>query len=130
MRCARPSEEQNPVNTSSKLSEALPETLDEANNPRNRFQRERDGAPSPRTLALPRPRKPRFPARLADAAERAARLIGREVLVNPDKEGIEDMIGLAMWLESLSTWRKYKNNEAAIKRAEWAEARRDSNCPG
>ena len=80
-------------------------------------------------MTLPRPRKPPFPARLVDAAERAARLIAREVLVNPDKEGIEDMIGLAMWLESLSTWRKYKSNEEAIKRAEWAEARRASNCP-
>jgi len=117
------------VSTSSKLSEALPETLNEANNPRNRFERSRErtgdrALKQSRPMTLPRPRKPRFPARLADAAERAARLIGREVLVNPDKEGIEDMIGLAMWLESLSTWRKYKNNEAAIKRAEWAEARR------
>jgi len=119
-------EEQIQVSTSSKLLEALEPHTNQVR------ARERTGGRAltkSRTLALPRPRKPPFPARLADAAERAARLIGREVLVNPDKEGIEDMIGLAMWLESLSTWRKYKNNEAAIKRSEWAEASRDSNCP-
>jgi len=118
------------VSISSKPSEALPESLDQANHVRARERTGDRALTQSRPMTLPRPRKPRFPARLADAAERAARHIGREVLVNPDKEGIEDMIGLAMWLESLSTWRKYKNNEAAIKRAEWAEARRDSNCPG
>ena len=68
-------------------------------------------------LELPRPRKPAFPARLADAAERAARLLAREALVNPDKEGIEDLIGLALWLESLSTWRKYKAEEDRRRQA-------------
>ena len=77
-------------------------------------------------LSLPRPRKPRFPARLADAAEKAARIIAREVLVNPDKEGIDDLIGLAMWLESLSTWRKYKTKEEKQREADWYTQQRDN----
>tara|TARA_R110002020_G_scaffold318416_3_gene534095 strand:+ start:449 stop:802 length:354 start_codon:yes stop_codon:yes gene_type:complete len=116
------------VSTFSKLSKALPHNLEEANRPSDRWRGKKRSAAlaASKPLSIPKPRKPRFPARLADAAEKAARIIAREVLVNPDKEGIDDLIGLAMWLESLSTWRKYKTKEEKQREADWYTQQRDN----
>lgn len=74
-------------------------------------------------------RKPRFPARLAGAAEQAARLIARDVLHNSEQTGAEDMIGLALWLESLSRWQFEQLEQARIKREKRKTDRRDRNRP-
>ena len=116
------------MSTFSKLLKVLPQNLEEANRPSDRWRGKKRKAAlmAPKPLSLPRPHKPRFPPRLADAAEKAARIIAREVLLNPDTEGIDDLIGLAMWLESLSTWRKYKTKEEKQTEADWYTRQRNS----
>jgi hypothetical protein len=73
-------------------------------------------------------RKPTFPPRLARAAERGARLIAKDLLHYPDQVDAEEMIGLALWLESLSRWQLQRSELDRQKReAKRNAAGRDRN---
>lgn len=123
---------------SSKLSELLPQNLDEANQQEPKWQTKhqrkqqylkdlrkqkkaaqsiKELSPNWAKLASPN-RRPRFPIRLCDAAERAARIIAKDVLLNGDQDGAEDLIGLAMWLESFAAWRRGKSKTPHHARGE------------
>jgi streptomycin 6-kinase len=76
-------------------------------------------------------RRPRFTNRLLEAADLCARKVARDVLHHPDQPLAEELIGLAMWLESLASWKREENSRQRERQNSRNKAlRRDSNCPG
>ena len=76
-------------------------------------------------------RRPRFPSRLLVAADLCARKVARDVLHHPDQPHAEELIGLAMWLESLATWKREENSRHRERQNSRNKALgRDSYCPG
>ena len=76
-----------------------------------------------------RPKKPRFPNRLIPAADVRARKLAKDVLHNPDQPEAEGLIGLAMWLESVASWRRERSEEDTARRARW-RAQKQTGDPG
>jgi len=54
-------------------------------------------------------RKPQFQTRFIKPAHTAARLLAGVVLHQPDREDAEELIGLALWLESIAGWKSQKD---------------------
>ena len=76
-------------------------------------------------------RRPRFRSELLPAADSAARKLAKDVLHNPDQQHAEELIGLAMWLESLASWKREENSrQRERKSSRERKATRDSFRPG
>ena len=61
-------------------------------------------------------RKPQFLTRFIRPAHTAARILAGVVLHQPDREDAEELIALALWLESLAAWKVNKNRLQAERR--------------
>ena len=72
-------------------------------------------------------RQPRFTNRLLGAAELTARKVAKDVLHDPQQLLAEELIGFAMYLESLVTWKREENSRMRERQNSRPQAlRRDS----
>lgn len=76
-------------------------------------------------------RPPRFTNRLLGAAELTARKVAKDVLHDPQQLLAEELIGFAMYLESLVSWKREQNSRLRERQNSRPQVlRRDSSRPG